>query len=255
MLHILAWLREIECIMKTDPDVYELAHASLEERRGEPYKKQKCSYCPWSCDSLTLLKRQRKALLEKPTAEQKLIQKEHMSLHFMKLLFVEPVTDIPVNHCWPDLLHLVKMNTFKQKFEGTVYMQLSDEMMVVCQDYLVLAGFPVRVRKQEGEPPCASWIGRDCDKFVGEADLHLPHLLHLAFAPESAGPKARAILDEAAKIVKRKESSGEGSSVEGSSGNAEDDDDDDWDQEFEPTPKEAQAQEEEPLTIVEAAKV
>lgn len=134
---ILAWFREIDCRLKTYTDVFELAHASVEERRGLPYKKQACSYCPWKCGSLAQLKRERKALLDSPFDIQKAAQKTHKLLHFNKTLFEEPVTDIPPNHCWPDLLHLLKMNTFKQKFEGTIYMQLSIEMMPVCQQYLM----------------------------------------------------------------------------------------------------------------------
>ena len=72
-------------------------------------------------------------------------------------------------------------------------MKLSDEMGLVAEEYLQLMGFPVKCRMDE-EQLCATWIGRDCSKFVEEAHIHLPHLLHLAYAPEEAGPKALAVV-------------------------------------------------------------
>ena len=82
---------------------------------------------------------------------------------------------------------------------GTWFSKLSDEMMVVAENYLKLVGFPIKVKPAEGEPPFASWIGRDQDKFITEADLHLPHLLMMAYAPESAGAAARAVVEAAAQ--------------------------------------------------------
>ena len=78
-----------------------------------------------------------------------------------------------------------------------------------------------------------SWIGRDCNKFVKEAHLHLGYLLHLAYLPEEAGPKARAVLDAAAEEVQQ--------APDADAGADDDDDDDEYDDE--PTDAEVAAEE------------
>ena len=92
-----------------------------------------------------------------------------------------------------DPLHLNKIGKFKRLLEATILSKLSDEMMRVVEQFLHLTGFPVRVRRDD-KPFTDSWIGRDCDKFMRDADLLLPHLLHLAYAPQDAGPKALAVV-------------------------------------------------------------
>ena len=119
----------------------------------------------------------------------------HARSHSWRILFQDPLFLFErgmMQHV-ADILHLNKLNKFKQLLTGTIFMKLSAEMMLVTEEFLHAAGFPVRCRKDD-EQMCATWIGRDCTKFIDEAHLLLPHLLHLAYAPAEAGPKALAIV-------------------------------------------------------------
>ena len=82
---------------------------------------------------------------------------------------------------------------------GTIFMFCSDEMLSVVQESLVLSGFQVKLSREPGLDPTASWVGPDCKRLMANAGKYLPHLLHLAHAPANAGPAARAALEEAKK--------------------------------------------------------
>ena len=198
---LVGWWGEIGCKLKTNADLYALSHLSYELKLGKPFKPFKCNQrgCGWSCRSKAALDKEMAAYLALPEIDRKAKDLLHMQDHCKKMLFAPPITDLDLIDHVADPLHLVKINMFKQMLRGTWFSKLSDEMMVVAENYLKLVGFPIKVKPAEGEPPFASWIGRDQDKFITEADLHLPHLLMMAYAPESAGAAARAVVAAAAQ--------------------------------------------------------
>ena len=122
----------------------------------------------------------------------------------------------------PDGLHLVHLNAFKRFWKWTIYLKLNNEMQLVVEDFLRKAGFPIKIRSED--PNLANgFIGRDSKKFMAEMEHLLPHLLHVANCPASAGAAATAATHEAQPP-------------------ADDDEDEDIDDEYRPTDDEVAAE-------------
>ena len=141
-----------------------------------------------------------------------------------------------------DPLHLNLLNKFKQLLTGTIFSFLSEEMLNVVQEYCHLMGFMVKFNRKEGEDPVSSWAGPDCRRLMENAATILPHLLHLAHAPASAGPAARAALEGAKAAI-----------AEPTAADVEDDEDD-ADYDYIPTPAEVQAEKDATPMLIVCAK-
>ena len=66
---------------------------------------------------------------------------------------------------------------------------------------------------------------------MAEIHLHIPHLLHLAWAPENAGPAAAAVLAEAKKKLQAQKKDG---TIGAAAADDDDDEYDEYDEEDEP---------------------
>ena len=204
--------------------VCEHAHESLELWLGKPFKPFSCSICGWQSGKTKaafLNKKNMHASLDEE--ERRQIELDHARDHFWKTLFKLPVFADPIGmmaHI-PDGLHLVNLNLFKRFWRSTIYLKLNDDMQLVVEDFMRKAGYPIKIRSDD--PNLANaFIGRDCKKFVAEMEHLLPHLLHVANCPASAGAAATAATVEAHP--------------------PDEDDDDEIDDEFEPTSDKVEAE-------------
>jgi hypothetical protein len=149
-----------------------------------------------------------------------------------------------MKHHAVDPLHLNLLGKFKAFLSGTIFMFMSDEMLLVLQEWLQLMGFQLRLSREPGEDPTKSWIGPDCRRLMEDASKYLPHMLMLAHAPASAGPAAR----EALEVAKADRKEGPPAPTDA------DDEDDDGDYDEPPTAEEIAANEVESPVLMKCAR-
>ena len=67
----------------------------------------------------------------------------------------------------------------------------------MIRDYCKAAGFYSYDAASDNEDPVSHWIGREVKKFLADAPLHLPFLLHIAAAPADCIAEMAACANDA----------------------------------------------------------
>ena len=208
------WHEEIGCHTLTDAELHTMKHRSLELDNGLPFQSF-CCKCGWQSGTKNQYLNYVANFDKLPPEEKKQRRKEHRAVEMQVTLDDgEQSTVFPHGNCEllmshvlfnpegmaahaVDNCHMHNINLFKQVLSATVFIVCCDEQLDVIEAYLKAAGFPVKLKREQGEDPTDSWIGRDCMKMVDEAHLHLPHLLHIAHAPAECGVAALAAVSPA----------------------------------------------------------
>ena len=102
--------------------------------------------------------------------------------HFHQLLFYPPLAHHGMCRVGVDNLHLIYLNLFKHLFKYTIHEALAASKIKLVRELFRDAGFYAYDAAADDEDPTKRWIGREVKKFLAQAHLHLPFLLHLAAA-------------------------------------------------------------------------
>lgn len=191
-----AWYTSIGCELKTLGSICELAHYSLEELEGRPFKPMACRWCSYKAGTRAKWLRDvsnHRNLCEKARHDADLA---HSREHLRHYAFEAPTYHLDAMQLSSDILHLVFINIFKTFLEKTIFsrlMAMEAAARAPAEAFLRKHGVPVNLVKAESlDEALGSLTGRDAKVLIADASYLIVELLHFAHAGQDAVQAAMA---------------------------------------------------------------